>query len=198
MSANIILIGPIGAGKSTQAGLLAKKLGLPRCSMDDVRFAYYKEIGYDEAEQKRIEGESGFLGVYRYWKPFEIHAVERLTAEYQGHVIDFGGGHSVYEDPALLARAEKALAPHRNVVLLLPSPDPDESVRVLKARSQAHVGWDGINGDLDFHEHFVKHPSNRALAKQVVYTLGKSADETCDEIIAALAETPAPPAAGNF
>lgn len=37
MSAEIILIGPIGTGKSTLGRLLAEKLGLPRCSMDDLR-----------------------------------------------------------------------------------------------------------------------------------------------------------------
>jgi hypothetical protein len=76
-----------------------------------------------------------------------------------GCVFDFGAGHSVYEDPALFARARAALAPFANVVLLLPSPDPDESV--LRRRQR-----DGecADGGLDFHEHFVRHPSNRALA----------------------------------
>jgi hypothetical protein len=78
----IIVIGPIGAGKSTQARLLSERLGLPRCSMDDVRWSYYKEIGYDEALAKQISAKDGFLGLYRYWKPFEAHAVERLLAEH--------------------------------------------------------------------------------------------------------------------
>ena len=43
---DIILIGPIGTGKSTLGRLLAAKLGLPQVSMDDVRWDYYREIGY--------------------------------------------------------------------------------------------------------------------------------------------------------
>lgn len=45
---DIILIGPISTGKSTLGKLLAHKLGIPQCSMDDVRLNYYKEINYDE------------------------------------------------------------------------------------------------------------------------------------------------------
>ena len=35
MNPTIILIGPLGAGKSTVGRLLAEKLGLPQCSLDD-------------------------------------------------------------------------------------------------------------------------------------------------------------------
>ena len=48
MNSTIILIGPLGAGKSTVWHLLAEKLGLPQCSVDDVRWKYYEEIGYDK------------------------------------------------------------------------------------------------------------------------------------------------------
>ncbi|MBW3625311.1 MAG: shikimate kinase [Armatimonadetes bacterium] len=181
MRDQIILIGPIAAGKSTQGQLLAEKLGLPRVAMDDVRWDYYKEIGYSEDRQKEIGAEGGFTAVYRYWKPFEIHAVERLLSEHQACrcVIDFGGGHSVYEDDAYFERARRALEPYENVVLLLPSSDLDESVRILRERTGMTPASEG---DLDFCEHFVKHPSNHALAKIVVYTDGRTPEETRDEI----------------
>ncbi|MEH2063238.1 MAG: hypothetical protein V7K50_13410 [Nostoc sp.] len=51
---DIILIGPISTGKSTIGRLLAQKLGIPQCSMDDVRLDYYKEINYDEELAKEI------------------------------------------------------------------------------------------------------------------------------------------------
>lgn len=178
MISDIILIGPIGTGKSTLSKLLAEKLGLPRRSMDDLRWDYYKEIGFDETVQKRIGDQEGFPGVYRYWKPFEAHAVERLLAEHHHCVIDFGGGHSVYEDEALFARIQQIMAPYPNVVLILPSPDLDESVQILKERN-----GDGVADGFDFHEHFVKHHSNHDLAKFVVYTKGKSPEETRDEIL---------------
>ncbi len=43
----LILIGPIRAGKSTLAALIAEKTGLPQCSMDSYRWQYYAEIEYD-------------------------------------------------------------------------------------------------------------------------------------------------------
>jgi hypothetical protein len=84
----------------------------------------------------------------------------------------------VQEDPALFARVQRALAPFRNVVLLLPSPDPAESVRILKGR----YGGLESNG-VDFDAHFVTHDSNHDLATLVVYTEGKTPEETCAEIL---------------
>ena len=47
MNNNIILIGPVGVGKTSVAKELATKLNLPMISMDTVRISYYKELGYD-------------------------------------------------------------------------------------------------------------------------------------------------------
>ena len=45
---NIILIGPSGAGKSTVSKLLSEKLKLPTLELDELRWAYHDEIGYDK------------------------------------------------------------------------------------------------------------------------------------------------------
>lgn len=181
----IILIGPIGTGKSTLGRLLAEALRLPQCSMDDVRWAYYKEIDYDEAVAKQKHDEGGFWPMYEYWKPFEAYAVERLLAEHHHCVIDFGGGHSVYEDDAMFARIQQVLAPYPNVVLVLPSPDDDESIEILNTREESlREMKPNINA------HFIKHHSNRDLAKFVVYTKDKTPAQTRDEILARLGIQP--------
>ncbi len=100
MLSDIILIGPIGAGKSTVGALLADRLHLPQCSMDEHRWDYYREIGYNEELAKHKREIEGFWGIYQYWEPFEAHAVERLLSKYKNCVVDFGSGHSVYEDPS--------------------------------------------------------------------------------------------------
>jgi len=187
MYGTIVLIGPISAGKSTVAQALAEKLGIPRYSMDDLRWAYYNEIGYDEAEVSRIaHSENGIADVLHYWKPFEAHAVERVLADHQDCIIDFGAGHSVYEDEALFARVQNALAPYLNVILLLPSPDPDESIPILNARFTELLQRETGTVDpelLKFNAYLTRHPSNQRLAKRVVYTKDRTPEETCAEII---------------
>jgi shikimate kinase len=180
----IILIGPMRSGKSTQAKLLAEALGLPRCSMDEVRWGYYREIGYDHEKQREIGEKEGFGGIYRYWKPFEAHAVERVLAEHPDCVIDFGAGHSVFEDDTLFERVRKALAPYPNVVLLLPSPDLEESIEILRDRNSGSPR----PGQSDLNSHFVRHHSNFDLAKIFIYTKGKTPEETRDSILAAIAK----------
>ncbi|HZT41299.1 MAG TPA: hypothetical protein VFA07_03880 [Chthonomonadaceae bacterium] len=174
---DIILIGPMGAGKSTIGRLLSKRLGLPEVVMDAVRWDYYKEIGWSEDDERRIGKQEGFAGVYRYWKPFELYAVEHVLADHSDSVIHFGAGHSVYEDAAAFARAQEILAPYPNVVLLLPSPDLDESVEILRDRGRLKLR--GMIAD----RFFLTHPASQSLPKQVVYTHGKTPEETAEEIL---------------
>jgi len=178
MKLDIILIGPIGAGKSTVGSLLASSLGLYQCSMDDRRWDYYKEIGYDEELAKHKRETEVFWGIYQYWKPFEAYAVERLLSEYQQCVIDFGAGHSVYEDASIFQRVKQALSPYLNVVLLLLSPDLNESVQILNERNE-YVP----DGNPNINKHFVKHNSNYKLAKFTAYTKDKTPKETCADIL---------------
>ncbi|MBE9048800.1 AAA family ATPase [Pleurocapsales cyanobacterium LEGE 10410] len=176
-ASDIILIGAMGAGKSTIGKLLAQKLELPQVSMDRLRWKYYTEVGWSKEKQKEIADKEGFAGVYRYWKQFDLYAVERLLDEHQDCVIDFGAGHSIYEDDEEGERARELLAPYTNVVLLLPSPDLAESVALLHERNQLI-----ING-MELNRFLITHPSNCELATHVVYTKGKTATETRDEIL---------------
>ena len=177
MSTDIILIGAVKAGKSTVAKLLSERLGLPRCSLDSYR-GYYKEAGFDEVYADRIIARQGFGGLYRYRKPFDLLVMERVLAEHRECVFDFGACHSAYEDDAMLARAKQVLKPYRNVVLLLPSRDLNESARILRERVRPPK-LDGF----DLCAHFVAHRANFELAKFIVYTEGQTPSMTCDEIL---------------
>ena len=182
MQAPLILIGPMHAGKSTIAALLAERWGVRRIGMDTVRWDYYREIGYSEADQKAAYERGGFAGMVAYWKPFEAHAVERLLSDVANEpcVIDFGAGHSVYEDPALFGRVKKAMQPFA-VVLLLPSPNVQESIEILHRRRD-EIRPQHRGKPTDVNEHFVRHPSNRLLAKFTVYTKDRTPEQTADEI----------------
>ncbi|MEX1071016.1 MAG: shikimate kinase [Anaerolineales bacterium] len=186
----IILIGPMCAGKSTVAELLAKKLAIPHYAVDDHRWDLYEQTDYSkEVAAQIMKSDQGTLGLLQYMKPFEVYAVERILAEQSNCVIDFGAGHSVHEDPQLFARVEKAMAPFDNVILLLPSEDVDQSVKILNERFEQLLQREVGEVDpklLGLNDHFTKHPSNFRLAKHIVYTDGKTAEETCDEIIEAV------------
>ena len=85
----------------------------------------------------------------------------------------------MYEIDTHFARVEKVMKPYQNVVLILPSADQDESVRILNERMGKEVAPD----DFDINAHFIKHHSNYDLAKFTVYTKGNSPEETRDEIL---------------
>jgi shikimate kinase len=182
---SIILIGPIDTGKTTIGELLSQQLNRKWVEMDGLRFQYYQEIGYDEgvAWDKR---QTGLAELVAYWKPFEIHAVERILADHPDDcVIDFGAGHSVYEDPSHLERAKRALQDYPNVILLLPSPDIAESLKILADRQRSDDPK--VRADVaGLNEHFLNHHSNYELAKMTVYTKDKLPEETCDEIMGKL------------
>lgn len=185
MPNTIILIGPMAAGKSTIAKLLAQQLGRENHALDDYRWDYYEQMGRDRAAEKAIYENEGLWGIYRHFKPYEAYSVERILADYPDAVIDFGAGQAVQDDPALFGRIEAALAPYHNVFLLLPSPDLDASVAILNARFMAmDYAADVDPAALELNAYLTKHPANFKLAKHIIYTDGKTTDQTAADIIA--------------
>jgi shikimate kinase len=180
MQIPIILIGPMCVGKTTVGEKIAKKLNIPQYSMDEVRFSYYSEIGFSKEIQQNIREEQGFQGMYAYWKPFEAYAVKRILEEHKHAVIDFGAGHSVYEDIKLFQEVKKTLKPYESLFLLLPSADKEESIQILHQRLHQLTDDKDV---FELNKHFVTHASNYKLAKQMIYTKGKSADTVAEEII---------------
>lgn len=182
MPSDIILIGPARTGKTTAGRLLAERLAVPAVTLDDLRWRYYEEIGYDPALARKIRQTGGFVALVFYWKLFDAHAVERVLEEHAHCVFNFGAGHTVNENRDLFARVRAALAPYPNVVLLLPSPDAEESIRILDERTADLTGAYGQG--FNWNEYFVRHPANYELAKHIVYTKGQTPSETAAEILA--------------
>ncbi len=172
MYSDIVLIGPFGAGKTTIGRLLAERLGLPQVSLDDLCYGYYEEIGWNGQEAKRVYEQQGGEAFDEYTNSFEPYGVEQVLARHHDCVFDFGGSHTLYDDPVRFARVQAAFAPYLNVVLLLPSPDPEESLHVLKARRRS-----------EYLEYSVRHSGNFVLAKHILYTENKSLEQIGDEVL---------------
>ena len=189
----IVLIGPMSAGKSTVAALLAEKLDLPRLEMGELRWELYRQAGYDDQVAREVYSKEGILGVLSYSKPFEAFAVASLVSRPEEFVLDLGAGHSVYEDDERFMQVKRALDLLPYVFLLLPSADLEHSIEVLNTRFAELLLREVGEIDealLELNEHYVRHPSNLRLAKKVFYTDGRSADETCNEIIAFVLSKP--------
>lgn len=183
MTPPIVLIGPVCAGKSTQAALLATALHRPRASLDDLIWQYCADTGYSRADFDRIHAAEGASAARRPLPALFADAVHRIVAEHPAHVIDLGAGHTHLTDPNLLARLHSALGPCPNVVLLLPSPDPDTSIAVLKERSRHLRGHDWVRDGHDNIANWVRKSPNDELATIVVHTDGQTPEETRDRIL---------------
>lgn len=173
----IVLIGPVGVGKTTVSRLVAERLGVPKISMDDVIFDYFREVGFDENHWKLIGERLGRPGAYRYLKVFGSYGVKRILEDHRDCVFDFGGGGVMGEFPDELAAMKNALLAFENVVLLIPCADKRESLQFLYERLKINPpGWTIL-------EHLVFHPTHEELAKHTVFVKGKTPEQVCDEIL---------------
>ena len=161
----IILIGPMGTGKSTIAKLLADSEKKQRLAVDS-------RGQFDELYKRERS--------FRNFKNFEF----ALTGTILGSlkipcVIDFGAGHSIYEDPVLREKMKAMCAQFKNIILLLPSKDNETSRQVLlerrKIKSGSHMDKDNW--------HFITAPNNYELATDIIYEEGKSPEEISEEIL---------------
>ncbi|MEZ4664055.1 MAG: hypothetical protein R2911_41510 [Caldilineaceae bacterium] len=66
-----------------------------------------------------------------------MHAVERILQEQSDGMIVLGSTQIVLPDENLAIRLQQALQPFPTRVLLLPTPDMEESVRLLDEREDA-------------------------------------------------------------
>jgi len=190
MNSTIILIGPIGVGKTTIGNLLADSLDLPLCSVDDVRSAYYQKIGYDKSLVSTIAAsEQDIRDVLRYSERYDVQMIKMLLADFQRGIVDFGASNSVYDDKGLLAQVKHTLLPYPNVILLLPSIDKKESAEILKIRlirKLTEAGQSFTDELFELNNYFIQHSSNYQLAKRIVYTKDKTPEILRDEIMKGL------------
>lgn len=178
----IIFIGPEGSGKSTIGKLIAPRLNKELFTLDRHRDVLYAPYSYDKDLAGKIYEEHGTWVFYKHWKYFEFRAVSHIlsnakepSAPYHSKILDFGAGHSVYEDAEELAQIEALTRPYKNVFLFIPCEDVEDAVQVTEQR-RGHA--------LPLNKHFFEHKSNALLAKHIIYTKDKTAEECADAVLA--------------
>ncbi|GAP12784.1 shikimate kinase [Longilinea arvoryzae] len=179
-NSEIILIGPVRTGKSTLGKLLSETLGKPQVSLDNLRRNYYQEIGYDEKLAESFRQHGGFLALFLYWNLFDAYAIERMLADHHNCIFDLGAGNGVSESRESLIRIQRALSSYPNIFLILPSPDLEESLQILKSRDKNPP----VDLNFDFNRHFLENGAYFTIAKHIVFTKGKLPEETGNEILA--------------
>ena len=160
---SILLIGPSGAGKSTVAEELCKITGMQRLCLDYI------------ANQDR---KNGFIKRFRNDEEYYLYMLESQLKRAQDlgipGIVDFGAGHSVYNDEVIFERVKYILSKFKNVVLLLPSEDLEESLQILSKRS---------TGDYSPNRKFITSPCNEELATIVIYEHGRKPNQIANDII---------------
>jgi hypothetical protein len=157
------------------AKVLSKELS------DRHRDELYAPYNYDKIVAEDIYKNQGLWPFYEHWKTFEYQAVSHILQnasrggdEFHGKTLDFGAGHSVYEESTQLARIEKMIKPYHNVILLMPCEDVEEAVKVTESRRGHELG---------LNKHFMEHQSNERLAKHVIYTKDTTPEERAERVL---------------
>ena len=167
---SILLIGPMGTGKSSIANGLHDRLRMPKVSLDDTEFL--KSIYKDRDK-------------FDNFKDFEFYLTSTvLTSLPEPVIIDFGAGHSVYENPIVFYEMKKLISRFKNVELILPDENMDKSLAFLSDRLKTRYDNGIIPNDVvSTNKHFLGSSCNYELATDVVYSMGKSNDDVVSDII---------------
>lgn len=181
----VVLIGPVCVGKTTLLPLVAGRLGRPSVDLDEVAGAYYDEVGRGRDRLYEIGAARGDLGAYLWWQEGHPHAVRRVLEDYPDAVVALGAGHTTYRDANLFEQVRALLAP-RHTILLLPSPDNETSISVLRERAMRLNGMDWVMNGVDILELWVAGEQNRLLASATVYSGDQRPEEVADAIVDAL------------
>lgn len=183
----VVLVGPLAAGKTTLGSLIAERTGRPFIDIDEISWDYGREVGWDLERLLERDKAVGWVESEREWEPARAHAVERVLADHPGAVIAFGAGYTSFTEPQYADRVRAALAQVPHVIHLLPSPDPERSVAILRARAIESRDRDWIIEGHDFIAQWVAEVLPAELATMTVYTDGSTVTDSAEQIVRELA-----------
>lgn len=165
---SILLIGPMGTGKSTISKQLNVETGMRIISLDN------REQLSDFYKNKNM---------FESFKEFEFYLTSSLlTSLKEPSIIDFGAGHSVYENSIMFNKMKELISKFKNVELILPSENLEESLQIINERMKLRNG-NRPNNDFETNKHFLQSPCNYELATNIIYTKNMLPDEISKYII---------------
>jgi hypothetical protein len=179
----MILVGPLAAGKSTLGALVAERLGQPFVDIDDIAWSYCAEVGWSLDRLLERDQAVGWTAAEREWEPARAHAAQRAVADHPEAVIAFGAGYTSFTSPDCADQVRRALAPVPAVIRLLPSPNPERSIAVLRERAIASRGKDWIIEGHDWITEWVADPLAAEVAAATVFTDGISPETSAEELV---------------
>ena len=180
-----MLVGPPATGKTTLGEILAARLQCPFVDLDAVGGRYYAEAGWSIAKLIERITAVGRLAAEIEWEPARAHAVARVVADHPDGVIALGAGHTSYTDPGLRETVRTVLENCPDVVHILPSPDRDLSLSVLRERCIASKGGPWIADGHDFLAAWLDDPVPNQVATRTVYTASQTPDQTVESLLPA-------------
>lgn len=160
---SIILIGPSGAGKSTVAEELRKITYMPRLCLDRIANA-----------DRRNGVRKNFNSSDEYNLSLLQKVLDAAKKEDVPGIVDFGAGHSVYRSKEIFEKVKKLLIDFDNVILLLPSEDVEESIKIMAERS---------TGDYSTNKEFLLSPCNKDLSTMIIYGNNRTPEEIANDIL---------------
>ena len=170
---SILIIGPMGVGKSTISNELSKSTGLKRLSLDD-------REQLSQLYQQRSD--------FNNFKEFEFYLTSSvLTGINEPMIIDFGAGHSIYENPIMFYEMKKLITKFKNIELILPSEDLNESLQIINDRISARNG-NNLNQRMLDNKHFIENPCNYELPTDIIYTNNRTLEEITGAILQSIEE----------
>ena len=162
-----LFIGPMGVGKSTIAQDIARENSLDLVSLDN-----REKLNYLYKDRDKFN-----------FKDFEFYITATvLTSLDKPSVVDFGAGHSIYENPVMFYEMSKLIKRFKNVIYLLPSMDKEESLAILEERLRNRNVKD-IGKTLNNNRHFIEMPCNESLATKTIFTANKSVEDIKKEVL---------------
>jgi shikimate kinase len=193
MRGDIVLLGPMCAGKTTIAKRLSRAAGIAHLNIDQCKFKYFESIGYCDQDAEYCYKKDGIRGLYNYNKPFELNALRNFLCINSNCIFDLGAGFVEYEDSEMQKEAFDLLAAFSNVILLLPQSNIQKSCESLKARFAKRYDVDKGLKDImlstpgfDLNDYLIDFFYQNKSKFKVVYTRHKSVKKIISDVIKVL------------